>query len=201
MPKERIVASALKIVDQEGAEALSLRALAQQLDSSTATLYRHFASRAELINQVVDHTFSGLSIDAEELQTLSWDEACRAMATWTFERLRRHPNVAPLLLTQAPAGPNARALRELALQVLLDPGFPPPVAARCYATLARFVLGFAIQLNGEDAAEEALTEAFRGPASDTFPATAAAAHVVPLDEEFSFGLDLLLTGLAHTWSR
>ena len=95
------------------------------------------------------------------------------------------------------------ALRELALQVLLDAGFPPPVAVRCYATLARFVLGFAIQLNGQEVSDEALAEAYGDTSQDAFqdafPATTAVAPFVPvpLHDEFSFGLDLLITGLAQ----
>jgi len=203
VPKERIVAAALKIVDDEGAEALSLRALAQRLDSSTATLYRHFANRAELIDQVVDQLFSAVPARPDELRDLAWEDACRAMATWMFENLRRHPNVAPLLLTRAATGPNAMALREVALQVLLDAGFSPPVAIRCYATLARFVLGFAVQLNGEEAGDAALAAASRDLGTDTFPATVAVAAFVPvpLEDEFNFGLDLLLTGLARSRSH
>ncbi|EGD41696.1 transcriptional regulator, TetR family [Nocardioidaceae bacterium Broad-1] len=199
VPKERIVATALKIVDEEGAEALSLRVLAQRLDSSTATLYRHFSNRAELIDHVIDHTFGGVPVQVDKLRSLGWENACRAMATWMFENLRRHPNVAPLLLAQVPTGPNALALREVALQVLLDAGFQPPVAIRCYATLARFVLGFAIQLNGEGTEDAALAQAYRNPGDDSRPASAAVADFfpVPLDDEFSFGLDLLVTGLAQ----
>src|SRR2546430_1768414 len=57
LPLDRIVATALRIVDEQGADALSMRSLAQALDSGTATLYRHFANRAELIAQVVDRVF------------------------------------------------------------------------------------------------------------------------------------------------
>lgn len=198
VPKERIVAAALKIVDEQGAEALSLRALAQQLDSSTATLYRHFANRADLVHHVIDHTLGNAPVDAKALQSLDWEQACRAMATWMFEALKRHPNVAPLLLDQAPAGPNTLALRELALQVFIDAGFSPSIALRSYATLARFVLGFAIQLNGEEGEDGALIAAYKDADPEVFPATAAVASLapVPLDDEFRFGLDLLLTGLA-----
>lgn len=203
VPKERILATALKIVDEEGAEVLSLRVLAQRLDSSTATLYRHFSNRAELISHLIDHTLGGIPVQADELRSLGWEDACRAMATWMFENLRSHPNIAPLLLAQAPTGPNAMALREVALQVLLDAGFSPRVAIRCYATLARFVLGFAIQLNGEETEDVALAEAYRNSGEDNLPATGAVAAFapVPLEDEFSFGLDLLLAGLAQLRSR
>ena len=39
----------MQIIDEEGADALSMRSLAQRLDSGTATLYRHFPNRAALI--------------------------------------------------------------------------------------------------------------------------------------------------------
>ena len=49
--------------EEEGADALSLRALAQRLESSTATLYRHFDSRADLLAQVVDRIFGEIDVD------------------------------------------------------------------------------------------------------------------------------------------
>ncbi|WNZ10828.1 helix-turn-helix domain-containing protein [Streptomyces sp. 11x1] len=61
---------ALRIVDAEGAEgaeALSMRALAERLGSSTATLYRHFGNRAGLVTQVVDHMFGLVEPDDREL--------------------------------------------------------------------------------------------------------------------------------------
>ena len=65
-----------------------------------------------------------------------------------FDVLRRHQNVTPLLAGDVPIGPNALAARERMIALLLANGFPPALAARTYATLARYILGFAIQLTG-----------------------------------------------------
>jgi AcrR family transcriptional regulator len=197
VPTERIVEAALQIVDDEGAEALSLRALAQRLGSSTATLYRHFDNRDELLNHVVDHTFREAPAQAGQLRGLRWEDACRTMAASMFESLRNHPNVTPLLLAQAPTGPNAMALREFALQMLLNAGFSPSVAVRSYATLARFVLGFALQLTGEQAGDVAIAGALDSSGQNRLPDTATVAEIPPLDDQFAFGLNLLLTGIAH----
>jgi AcrR family transcriptional regulator len=198
VPKKRIVTAALKIIDERGAEALSLRALAQDLDSSTATLYRHFANRAELISEVIDSVFDGVPADAGVLQAQGWEHACRTMASWMFDKLNEHPKLAPLLLIHAPVGPNAMALRETALALFLQAGFAPPVAVRSYATLARYVLGFAIQLGGNSVDTDPLAAAYLHTGKNTLPATAAVAEFspVPLDEEFRFGLELLIVGLA-----
>lgn len=198
VPLDRIVDTALQIVDEEGADALSMRTLAQRLESGTATLYRHFANRGEVIAHVVDRMFSKVEFSAEELDTMGWQRACESFARATFEVLRRHRNVAPLLVEQVPIGPNAMAQRERLLAVLLDNGFSPQLAARSYATVARYVLGFAIQLSGHESEDEQLSSLFHELDPQVFPATHAVADYlpVPLDEDFALGLELIVDGLA-----
>ncbi|OBA77335.1 TetR family transcriptional regulator [Mycobacterium sp. 1554424.7] len=198
LPLDRIVGTALEIVDDEGAEALSMRTLAQRLESGTATLYRHFANRGEVVSHVVDRVFGEIDCGAEELATMGWQRACESFARATFEVLRRHPNVAPLLVDQLPLGPNALAQRESLLAVLLDNGFDPRLAARSYATVARYVLGFAIQLSGAGSDDRYAFELFHALDPKLFPATSAVADHLPvrIDEEFAFGLELIISGLA-----
>ena len=88
------------------------------------------------------------------------------------------------------------------MSVLLDNGFAPTVAAHAYATLARYVLGFAIQLSGSTAAggqqqDAELSAAFHRLDPSRYPATVAVADElpVPLEEEFEFGLQLIVAGL------
>lgn len=194
---------ALQIVDEEGAEALSMRILAQRLESGTATLYRHFANRGEVISHVVDRMFSKVEFSAEELAGMGWRRACKSFARATFEVLRRHSNVAPLLVEQVPIGPNAMAHRERLLAVLLDNGFTPQLAARSYATVARYVLGFAIQLSGREPDDAKLSGLFHTLDRRAFPATLTVADYlpVPLDEEFTLGLELIVDGLAKMRRR
>lgn len=203
VPLERIVATALLIVDEEGADALSMRTLAQRLDSGTATFYRHFASRAELIAHVVDRMFGEVTFNTEQLSAMSWQQAWRTVAHTMFDTLSRHKNVAPLLLELVPLGPNAMTHRERSIAILLDNGFSPHLAARAYATLARYILGFAIQLNAPSITGQSdnaqLSATFRGLDRSLFPATVAVADSlpVPLENEFAFGLELILNGLGQ----
>ena len=195
---ERIVGAALELVDAEGADALSMRALAQRLDSGTATLYRHFANRAQLVAQVVDRVFGEVDLDTQPADQ-SWQDSCKAIAHAMYAALGRHPGIAQLLREQTPFGPNAMMLRERSLAVFLDNGFTPDVAARSYATISRFVLGFAIQLSGEPDSHSAQDAAvFQGLDLSKFPATLAAAGAMPvaLDDEFAFGLELIVKGLS-----
>lgn len=201
VPRDRILAAAVELLDEQGAEALSMRSLAQRLRSGTATLYRHFSGRSELVSLVIDEILGEVDLDAQTLAASPWQESCIAFAHHMFEALRRHGNVAPLLVAYTPTGPNALANRERCLAVLLDNGFAPAVAAHGYATLARYVLGFAIQLSGAPAngAEQdaELSATFHRFDPSRYPATVAVADELPvsLTDEFSFGLRLIVAGL------
>jgi AcrR family transcriptional regulator len=205
IPLDRIIATALQIVDDEGADALSMRTLAQRLDSGTATLYRHFASRADLIAHVVDRVFGTVELDVEKLRAMPWQEACKSASHSMFDALRRHQNVTPLLAEDVPIGPNALAAREQMIAFLLANGFPPALAARSYATLARYVLGFAIQLpsNRENLDDAGLAQVFHDLDPAQFPATVAVADSLPVpwEDEFAFGLELIVDGLTQALKR
>jgi AcrR family transcriptional regulator len=193
---------ALRIVDEEGADALSMRTLAERLGSGTAVLYRHFANRADLIARVADRVLGEVELNSEALTARSWHQACRTVAHAAFEVLTRHKNVAPLLGEHVLVGPNAMAHRENGLAVLLANGFPPHVAARAYATLARYVLGFAIQFNTSSTtgpSDDAQAATYRDLDPTLFPATVSVADSLPvlLADEFDFGLELILKGLGQ----
>ncbi len=201
IPIKRILVAAVELVDEQGPEALSMRSLSQRLESGTATLYRHFSNRSELVSLVIDQILGEVDLDAEELAAMPWQRACILFAQHMFDALSRHGNVAPLLVEYTPMGPNALANRERCLAVLLENGFSPAVAAHAYATLARYVLGFAIQLAGATAdggqRDAELSAAFHRLDPSRFPATVTVADdlPVPLADEFAFGLRLIVAGL------
>jgi AcrR family transcriptional regulator len=178
-----------------------MRSLAQRLESGTATLYRHFSSRSELVSMVIDQILGEVDPDAQTVATVPWQQACTLFAQHMFDALSRHGNVASLLIEYTPMGPNALAHRERCLTVLLANGFAPAAAAHAYATLARYVLGFAIQQSAASAVSEQrdaeLSAAFHHLDASRYPATVAVADDLPvaLTEEFAFGLRLIVSGL------
>ena len=178
-----IVEAALKLVDEVGAQAFSLRMLAEVLGSGTATLYRHFAGKDELMAYVVDRVLGEIH-PCEQEGPVSWQQAMTSRAEAFYHALRRHPNTLPLLVAQVPVGPNGLAVRELALGLLLAHGFPTDLAARAFTAIGHYVIGFAIQQHGPGA-----------PATTTGPQLQAFYRMLDPDDEFRFGLGLLITGL------
>ena len=203
---ERIVAVALEILDEVGTDAFSMRLLADRLESGTATIYRHLSSKDELMVYVVDRVLGEVDIEtgANALNSTAWRDATARGATAFYEVLQSHPNALPLLIGQVPVGPNALRNRERSLAVLLACGFPPDLAARAYAAVAHYVVGFALQEHAprapqsEDAAK--LRDFYGTLDANTYPAIVAVAFEltsVPPGEEFRFGLQLVLDGIEH----
>jgi TetR/AcrR family tetracycline transcriptional repressor len=205
MPVERIVGAALEVIDNDGLDGLSMRSLANQLNSSTATLYRHFPTQATLLGAVLDRVLGEADVDAANYQSLGSRQACEKIAGEIFGAFRRHRQAALLLADHLPIGPNSAAVRERTLAVLIDDGFDVRVAARTGAMLGHLILGFAIQLGGErertGSDRGTLREAVRALDLEQFPATAAVKRArwrpTTIEEEFAFALEMVLDGLGR----
>jgi AcrR family transcriptional regulator len=207
MPLARIVEAALALVDDVGAQEFSMRALADRLGSSTATLYRRVSGKDEILTYVADRLLGEVATVARAREPAStWDTAIIAGAESLFEVLRAHPRAVVLFLGHVPAGPNALVAREHALKALLAAGLPAPLAAQIYTTVARYVIGFGLQLGEEaltsQATDDELSALYRSLDPQRFPATVSAADSLPrpLTDEFHFGLELILRGVRELQS-
>ena len=174
-----------------------MRTLAGRLNSSTATLYRHFPTRSALVVSVIDRVLSEVDVEPESFRGLGWRQACEKIAGSIFEAFRRHRQAALLLADHTPTGPNAAAVRERTLAVLIDGGFETTTAARAGAMIGHLVLGFAIQLGGE----QDVADPIQRVDLSRFPATAAVRRAgwrpTNIDEEFAFALQMVLDGLGR----
>ena len=208
VPTGRIVAAGLELLDDADGPEYSIRTVASRLGSSTATLYRRLGGRPGLDALIVDHVLGEAVAQVRDApEDADWQAASAAGADAIFTVLAGHPGVVPLLAADVPHGPNSALLRERFVARLLEAEFDPSVAARTYTTVAHYTVGFALQLSfappeaqGESGSESGPESgSVSGAAPDArFPATArVAAHLdADLREEFSFGLSMLLRGVA-----
>lgn len=172
-----------------------MRALADALGSGTATLYRHVSGRSALEDLLVDAVYAELDLVDDGN---GWRSRTRGLARGMYEVLRRNPGVAPLMLQRTPNGPHAMRHRERSIALLQTEGFATGEAAVIYATLAHYVLGSTLQLIRSD---NRSAQAFEAVDPVAYPATRAAAATgqlpVALEDEFAYGLELMLDGLAR----
>jgi AcrR family transcriptional regulator len=135
---ERIIDAALAVVDREGLDALTMRRLAAELSTSSASLYRHVTGREELLTVVVDHVIGEVRYPPRHLPGR---ERVERLAIGLREVLRSHPHLLAALAAAPLLGPNARRGTEHAIECLLDAGHPREVAVPAYLALVDFVLG------------------------------------------------------------
>jgi AcrR family transcriptional regulator len=86
---DAIVETALRIADEEGVDAVSMRRIASELGVGTMSLYHHVVDKEELIELMADAISGELLVPGAVLG--DWREALRAIAHRTRDAFLRHP--------------------------------------------------------------------------------------------------------------
>ncbi|TKK86273.1 TetR/AcrR family transcriptional regulator [Herbidospora galbida] len=141
--RERIVAEAVRLLDDEGLESLSMRTLAVRLGTAATSLYRHVTSKDELIELVVDELYGELDVPDPAAE---WRAPLAGCARSLRAMILRHPWAASVLgqVGLAELGPNLahQSARQLAL--FHAAGFPPGEAERAMDGLLAYVIGMGV---------------------------------------------------------
>jgi AcrR family transcriptional regulator len=204
LTRDRVVAEALTVISTDGAQALSMRALAARLGVVPGALYRHVHSKEQLHDLVLDAVLA--EVDGRADLTQPWTAQVATLAYRLRAALEHHPGTAALLKTRDPLSPASLALAEAFLAPLLAAGLPGPEAALAFRLIYDYTLGFALaepsspaEQRLRDTATRQQLEAFlRALPADRFPALAAhGAHAWDgdRDKRFAAGLGILLRGL------
>jgi AcrR family transcriptional regulator len=131
---ERIVAAAIEVADQHGLAAVSMSRVADHLGVSTMALYRHVASKDELLTLMVD----GAAGPPPQLPLgAGWRTATEAWAR-ALARVS-HGWVIEVPISGPPIGPNSVAWMEAGLQALRDSGLGPLERLAVITTLSGYV--------------------------------------------------------------
>jgi len=213
LTRDRIVRAAVEIADAEGLAALSMRGVAARLGVATMSLYRHVASKDDLVLLMADAAYGEESYPAEVPS--GWRPRLELGARLLWTLYRRHPWLPHLSsLTRPVPLPNLMVHAEWALSALDGHGLEPTTMLNLHVLLYSYVQGIAVNLEREAQAEAAsgLSEDewmdTQAPAMDAITAsgdyptfarvTAATAdgYDLRLDELFEFGLTPLLDGFA-----
>ncbi len=197
--RERIVATALELIDEVGAESFSVNALAARLSVRPSSLYNHVAGKDDLLAGVQELITD--AIDASMFDTLPWAEAVAGWARSYRAAFVRHPNAIPLFATSPVAG----AVRTMAMYERVVIGFeragwPADRILPAVVAIESFILGSALD------AVAAPGVFSPGEAADQVPHLSAAVVAddrlaaesgqPSTDRSFEIGLQAMVAGLA-----
>ncbi len=156
LSKAGIAQATLVLIDEQGVGAASMRAIAARLGVEAMSLYKHFRTRDELLDAVVDLIVDELDRDPEVLRTA--EHGWRVYLTRLAHGVRRyalaHPHAFPLVATrpaQAPwVNPPLRSLAwiENMLSALAEEGFDAEQLLFAYRSFNSFLLGYLLMETG-----------------------------------------------------
>jgi AcrR family transcriptional regulator len=205
----QIVDAAVKVLDAEGMEGVSMRRVAQELDTGAASLYAHVQNKEELIDAVVDRVLGEVELPSRAADGGDWQQEIAALAYAARSALAAHRDVSRALWGRIPLGPNAMVLSERCFSLLRQAGLPDPIVAWAgplifdYITADTYEGSLYSDKFGDEAGSEQyfmqVREYFSSLPATRFPSVVALAEVLTTggsDERFAFGLNVLLTGLA-----
>src|SRR5262252_10785844 len=95
LSRERILAAALELVDEQGIEALSMRRLGQSLGYEAMSLYNHVANKDDLLDGILDLVLA----EMEPPDPAGGMASIRRSSVSAHEALTRHPWAASLLMS------------------------------------------------------------------------------------------------------
>jgi AcrR family transcriptional regulator len=211
LSQARIVAAAVAVLDAEGIAALTMRRVAQELDTGAMSLYRHVAGRDELLDLVLDQLAATVPVSP---LTGAWREDVANLARDVRAALLVRRDLTLLLTARLGQGRGGLAALERALGIFREAGFPPRDAAWANHVLGAYVAGSctweAVGLGGSADPDERAVRAAAAAAGlaalspADFPRLAEAAGDLfagTAEDRFEYGLAILVDGLAARLAR
>jgi len=208
LSREVIVDAATRILDDEGEDALTLRALTVRLSTGYGALYHHVANKGDLLaaatDEVLARAMTGVAAAAEPRDTL------RATALSLFDAITAHPWIGAQLARE-PWRPALLAIYESVGEQLEALGVGEAALVDSAGALVNYILGVA----GQNAANA------RIQAADGSSLAAGAEQWAQLDplryprlhraaarlgdhddrQQFVAGVDLFLAGIEAVHGR
>jgi AcrR family transcriptional regulator len=189
---DEIAAAALRIVDENGVGALSMRSLAAALGTGPMTLYNYVADKEGLEELVVAAIVAGVTLPEP---SDDWQQDAYAIALAMWEGVRAHPAAIPLVLTRRMASPTGFAAADALIAALqrADLGDADRLAA--FHALLGFVTGAA----QADLAGPLVAARIGSVAGADYPNVEALSKVAvrtTVEDDFDRGLRMLIDGVA-----
>jgi AcrR family transcriptional regulator len=161
LSRDGVIAVALRIMQEEGLEKVTMRRVAAELDTGAASLYVYVSNMAELHGALLDELLADLPDFSGR-----WLESAIDLLGQYHSILTRYPGLARSVLLLRPAGPRYVRLIDTLLGLLHEGGVPPAQAAWGVDLLLQMTTASAAEHAGDGQSDQQQIEAVRdaGPA-------------------------------------
>jgi AcrR family transcriptional regulator len=200
LTRERVVRAALRVVDGEGVQALTMRRLGAELGVDASSVYYHVPNKAHLHDLLVDAVMDEVELTVTDSSGAP-AERVTAFVHALADALLSHPRAIPLFAARSLTSPASLRPVEHLLGILRDAGLDYPRAIATVNDIFFFVLGAtsaqSAQLFDSQHQAKAISALRELPPAE-FPHLTAAMSGPPLlakSVEFEMGVQALVRGL------
>ncbi len=144
LDRDRVIKTAIDLLDQVGLDGLTLRRLATELGVQAPALYWYFRNKQELLDHMLDAIMRSERAWRTPDPGEAWDAWLTALAGSTRRTLNQHRDGAMLAASTHPLDDRWGDV-EQSLAVLVDAGFTASEALRALLTIGNYVSGFTLE--------------------------------------------------------
>jgi AcrR family transcriptional regulator len=204
LSRERILRTAVALADREGADSLSMRRLAQELDVVPMATYKHVANKEELLDGMLDVVVA--EIDPPRTDT-DWKTAVRDRILSARRALLRHPWASRVMESRTQPTPVVMAYMDSMIAMFIAGGFSIDLTHHAMHAMGSRMMGFSQELFSDQSDGDPMPPEMIEAMSATYPSIYELYLAVSHDDastvgpgcddqfEFEFSLDLMLDGI------
>jgi TetR/AcrR family tetracycline transcriptional repressor len=195
LSRERVLRTALELVDREGVEGLTMRRLGRELGVEAMSLYSYVDNKQDLVEGVVEQVFKGIPLITPGPGP--WQQRLRNHIAAFRAVLLRHPNAVRLVTGRPIVTEGTVAFVESALVELRSIGLDLATADRVLEVIASFTLGHVAEYVSDDHVRPGRVPTGHAVDRARFPnvGTVQETHPPDPDAEFELGLDFIIAGI------
>ena len=207
LTRDAIVETAIRLLDQDGLDGLSMRRIAEELDTGAASLYWHIGSKDGLLDLIFDQLIG--EVEVPQPEPLRWQGQLTEVARAGRTMILRHRDVVRISIGRIPMGPNALRVSEGLFGILRAGGIPDQLAVTAHHLFFAIINGFTLDETTELGVEiagppdeqtaDAARDYIAALPPDRFPNLIAVAehfHYADNDQSFDLLIQLFVNGLA-----
>lgn len=184
-------------MDEQGLEALSMRALAERLGVTAMSLYRYCESHEALLDAVHDEILAAYP-PRPVTREQSWREVLTEMARALRRAFAAHPNAAMLFATRPVRSQRSAAHIDAVIGRLVESGFDLSIAVNLIDSVSAFTVGHCLAAFGQLGAATSRSETKLAAATSRSETQRSAAESPPEGEPYLPYLSQVTTTRAAT---
>lgn len=197
LSRARVVTAALELIDSEGLDATTMRALGRRLGVDPMAVYHYLPNKAALFDAVVEAVWSEVRVPEP---TGRWQDDLSALAHAIRAVLTSHANALPVLATRSNLSSHGLELLDTGIALLRRAGLAPEVALELLGAASAFIVGHALTEvggapDGAGASDSASLEDTIDPDAHPHLAVAVRNGAPRFDVVFERGLSTLISGV------